>query len=129
MNPVLVLIVASAGTLQTGLLALMTTIPQISAVLVAEDISSALRMIADHRPRLVLLDMDLPEDGALTILVQINSQSPDIGSVALVDSVQQGQKAGSLGADGVLLKGFSAAQLISVTEEILGQQDRDEQIV
>jgi DNA-binding NarL/FixJ family response regulator len=129
MNPVLVLIVASAGTLQTGLLALMTTIPQISAVLVAEDISSALRMIADHRPRLVLLDMDLPEDGALTILVQINSQSPDIGSAALVDSVQQGQKAGSLGADGVLLKGFSAAQLISVTEEILGQQDRDEQIV
>jgi DNA-binding NarL/FixJ family response regulator len=129
MNPVLALIVAGASTLQTGLLALMTTIPQISAVLVAEDISSALRMIADHRPRLVLLDMDLPEDGAQTILVQINSQSPDIGSVALVDNVQQGQKAESLGADGVLLKGFSAAKLISVTEEILGQQDRDEQIV
>jgi CheY-like chemotaxis protein len=129
MNPVLALIVASAGTLQNGLLGLMTTIPQISAVLVAEDISSALRMIADHRPRLVLLDMDLPEDSAQTILVQINAQSLDIGSVALVDSVQQGQKAELLGADGVLLKGFSAAKLISVTEELLGQQGRDEQIV
>ena len=129
MKPALALIVASAGMLQNGLLALMTTIPQISAVLVAEDISSALRMIADHRPRLLILDMVLPEDGAQTILVEIKSQSLDIGSVALVDSVQQGQKAQLLGADGVLLKGFSAAQLISVTEEILGQQDRDEQIV
>jgi CheY-like chemotaxis protein len=129
MNPVLALIVASAGTLQNGLLALMTTIPQISAVLVAEDFSSALRMITDHRPRLLLLDMDLPEDGAQTILVKIKSESLDIGSVALVDSVQQGQQAESLGAVGVLLKGFSAAKLISVTEEILGQQDRDEQIV
>jgi len=128
MKPALALIVASAGTLQNGLLALMTTIPQVSAVLVAEDVSSALRMIADHRPKLILLDMDLPEDGAQTILVQLKSQSFDIGSIALVDSVQQGQKAESLGADAVLLKGFSAAKLISVTEEILGQQDRDEQI-
>ena len=129
MNPLLVLIVASVGTLQNGLLALMTTIPQISAVLVAEDISSALRMIVDHRPKLILLDMDLPEDGAQTILRKLKSQSFDIRSVALVDSVQQGQDAESLGADAVLLKGFSAAKLISVTEEILGQQDRDEHIV
>ena len=129
MNPVLALIVARAGTLKNGLLALMTTIPQVSVVLVAEDVSSALRMIMDHRPKLLLLDMDLPEDGAQTILVQLKSKSLDIGSIALVDSVQQGQDAESLGADAVLFKGFLAAKLISVTEEILGQQDRDEHIV
>ena len=129
MKPTLALVITKQGTLQNGLLALLTSIPQISAVLVAEDAASGLRMLKDHRPRLVLLDMDLPEDGAQTILVQINSQSFDIGSVALVDSVLQGQKAESLGADSVLLKGFSATKLISVTEELLGQQGRDEQIV
>ena len=46
-------------------------------------------------------------------------------TMGLVDNVQQGQKAESLGADSVLLKGYSAAKLISVTEDILGEQDRD----
>jgi CheY-like chemotaxis protein len=78
-------------------------------------------MLQDHRPRLLLLDMDLPEDGAQTLLKQIKCQSLHIGVIALVDSVQQGQKAESLGADGVLLKGFSAAKPISAIEEMLEQ--------
>ena len=62
MKPRLALIITKRGALQNGLLALLTTIPQISAVLVAEDDAAGLRMINDHRPGLILLDMDLPED-------------------------------------------------------------------
>ncbi len=118
MKPILVLILANHGTLQNGLLALLTTIPQISTVLVAEDTDSGLRMLNEHRPRLLLLDMDLGEDGAQAILEQIKSQSLHIGTIALVDSVSQKGKAESLGADGVLFKGFSATKLISAIEEI-----------
>ena len=119
MKPILALILTNHGTLQNGLLALLTTIPQISTVLVAEDADSGLRMLQDHRPRLLLLDMDLAEDGAQAILKQIKSQSLHIGTIALVDSVPQREKAESLAADGVLLKGFSATKLISAIEEIL----------
>ena len=126
MKPTLALVIIKQGTLQNGLLALLTTIPQISAVLVAEDAPSGLRMLKDHRPRLVLLDMALPEDGAQTILKQIEAQWPGIRCIALTDGVQQKQAAETLAADVVLFKGFSAAKLISVTEELLSQPDSDE---
>lgn len=118
MKPILVLILTNHGILQNGLLALLTTIPQISTVLVAEDVDSGLRMLQDHRPRLLLLDMELPEDGAQAILKLIKSQSLCIRTIALVDSVLQREKAESLGANGVLFKGFSAATIISAIEEI-----------
>ena len=126
MKPALALIISEQGTLQYSLLALLTTIPQISAVLVAEDAPSGLRMLKDHRPRLVLLDMALAEDGAQTILKQIEAQWPGIRCIALTDGVQQKQAAETLAADVVLFKGFSAAKLISVTEELLSQPDSDE---
>ena len=126
MKPALALIISEQGTLQYSLLALLTTIPQISAVLVAEDAPSGLRMLKDRRPRLVLLDMDLPEDDAQTILKQIEAQWPGIRCIALTDGVQQKQAAETLAADVVLFKGFSAAKLISVTEELLSQPDSDE---
>lgn len=121
MKPILALIITKQGALQNGLLALLTTVPQISTVLVAEDADSGLRMLQDHRPRLLLLDMDLPEDGAQAILKQIKSQSLHIRTIALVDSEPQREKAESLGADSVLFKGFSATKLISAIEEILEQ--------
>ena len=125
MKPILALILTKQGSLQNGLLALLTTIPQISAVLVAEDADSGLRMLNDHRPKLVLLDMNLAQDSTETILKHTNSQLPTIGSIVLVDSVEQGRKAVSLGADDVLLKGFSADKLISLIEEILERIDSD----
>ncbi len=121
MKPTLALVITKQGTLQNGLLALLTSIPQISVVLVAEDAASGLRMLKDHRPGLVLLDMDLPDDDAQTIFKQIGSLWPGIRCIALTDSVQQKQVAKTLAADVVLFKGFSAAKLISVTEELLAQ--------
>jgi DNA-binding NarL/FixJ family response regulator len=126
MKPALVLIITKQGTLQNSLIALLTSIPQISVVLVAEDAASGLRMLKDHRPGLVLLDMDLPDNDAQTILKQIESLWPDIRCIAFTDSVQQKQVAETLAADVVLFKGFQATKLIAVTEELLAQQGSDE---
>ena len=121
MKPILVLIFTKQGALQNGLLALLTTIPQISTVLVAEDADSGLRMLNDHRPRLLLLDMDLPENGAQTLLKQVKCQSLHIGSIALVDNAQQKQKAETFGAHVVLFKGFQAVKMITTIEKILAE--------
>jgi len=123
MKPVLVLILSKQGALQNGLLALLTTIPQINAVLVAQDVDSGRRMLQDHRPGLLLLDMDLPQYAAQSMLNQLNSHSSSSKWIALVDSVYQGQQAKSLGADEVLLQGFSSTTLITVIENLVGQQD------
>ena len=49
------LIVTGPGSLQNGLLALMTAMPQIQVVGEADDASAALEMVAEHRPDLVVV--------------------------------------------------------------------------
>ncbi|MCJ7662088.1 MAG: response regulator [Anaerolineales bacterium] len=123
-KPVLALIVASPSSLQNGLMALLTTISQISAVMVAEEASLALRMVRDHHPALLLLDVNLPE--SQTLLKQLKTDWPKTRCILLVDSVEQ--KEGVIDADAVLIKGFPAEKLIGTVEQLLSQREIDSPI-
>ena len=52
-----VLIVTGLSSLRNGLQALMTAMPEIEVFGEAEDASSALQMVEEHHPDLVLVDM------------------------------------------------------------------------
>jgi DNA-binding NarL/FixJ family response regulator len=123
-KPVLALIVASPSSLQNGLLALLTTISQISAVMVAEEASLALRMVRDHHPTILLLDVNLPE--SQTLLKQLKTDWPKTRCILLVDSVEQ--KEGVTDTDAVLIKGFPAAKLVGTVEQLLSERENDSQI-
>ena len=123
-KPVLALIVASPSSLQNGLMALLTTISQISAVMVAEEASLALRMVRDHNPALLLLDVNLPE--SQTLLKQLKTDWPKTRCILLVDSVEQ--KEGVTDTDAVLIKGFPAAKLVGTVEQLLSERENDSQI-
>ena len=114
-KPILALIIAAPSPLQDGLLALMTTFSQINAVFVAEDASLALRMVKDHRPNLILLDIHLP--GSMTILRQIKNQWPQTRCIVLVDNVEQEREVKE--ADTVLLEGFSPSHLLDTIDAVL----------
>ena len=125
----LALVVSSAGPYQNGLVALMTTIPQISVVLVAEDVKSALRMVENHLPRLIILDMAeqgqemVPapapySPGVQDVIQQIKSQFPLIQLIVIAEDFEQQKKAEVFGADIALLKGFSAQKLVEIVEHI-----------
>ena len=118
-KPVLALIIAAPSPLQDGLLALITTSDQISAVFMAEEASVALRMVKDHRPILVLLDSYLP--GSETVLAQIKSQWPQTRCIVLVGSVEQEQAVKE--ADAVLIEGFSPSHLLATIEDLLAQSE------
>jgi len=118
---VLALIVAFPNTLQTALMALMTTISQISAVMVAEEASLALRMVKDHHPALIVIDVDFPE--SQTLLKQMKTQWPLIRCIILVNSIEQ--KEIVIDADAVLIKGFPVAKLIGTVDELLSQREND----
>ena len=122
-SPTLALIAARPGDLQDGLVALMTTMPQVSAVLIAEDAPSVLRTMARHRPALVVLEMDLPAEEWLAPLQEIRTRWPLTRCIALADDVQGQQEAQSAGADVVLIVGFPAAKLIAAIEGLLSQQE------
>jgi DNA-binding NarL/FixJ family response regulator len=118
-KPVLALIIAAPSPLQDGLLALITTSDQISAVFMAEEVSVALRMVKDHRPNLVLLDSYLP--GSQTVLERIKSQWPQTRCIVLVGSVEQEKTIKE--ADAVLIEGFSPSHLLSTIEDLLAQSE------
>jgi DNA-binding NarL/FixJ family response regulator len=113
------LIVTGPGSLQNGLLALMTAMPQIEVVGEADDASSALEIVMEHRPHLVLLDMDLPGSEPWVLLRQIKAKWPATRCIALADDVQQQQEAEAAGAEVALVKGFAPAQLIATIERLL----------
>jgi DNA-binding response OmpR family regulator len=116
-KPVLALIAAAPSPLQDGLLALITTSNQISAVFVAEEASLALRMVKDHRPNLVLLDSHLAE--AQMVLEQIKNQWAQTRCIVLVGSSEQEQEFKE--ADAVLIEGFSPSHLLGTIEVLLAQ--------
>jgi DNA-binding NtrC family response regulator len=122
-KPFLALIAVVPSTLQNGLLALMTTTPLISAVLVAEEASLMLRMVKDHRPALIVLDMDFPD--AQMLLNQIKSSWPFIRCILLVESADQKREVEN--ADAVLIKGFTAEKLFGTIEDLFYQGETDSQ--
>jgi DNA-binding NarL/FixJ family response regulator len=113
---VLTLVFSSPGTFQNGLLALMTTIPQISAVLVAEDINSTLRMVENHQPALVILDLSPPD--MQDVIKQIKEVCPGIQIIVFAEDIAQKEYVEAHGVDYVLIKGFSAQSLITIVENI-----------
>lgn len=118
---VLALIVSSPGALESGLLALMTTVPRISVILVAEDFKSTLRMVENHQPALVLIDM--PSLEIKDVIHEIKDKWPHIHLIVLADEVSQGEEACTLGVDSVLIKGFSAQKLLTVVEKALDDME------
>jgi len=116
---ILVLVISSPGSLQNGLLALMTTIPKISSVLVAEDMETGLRMVENHQPVLIILDISLPKTQAL--VKQIKTQYAQIHLIVLAEDFTQQKEIKAFGVDSVLIKGFSAQKLIAIIENLIDQ--------
>ena len=116
-NKTLTLIVANSGTLQNGLLALITTLPQINTSMVAENVVSALKLIDVHQPTLIILDED--QLMAQDAVKQIHTKWPKIHIIVLVGDVARQREFKTLGADVVLVKGFPVQKLIQEIENIL----------
>ena len=128
-QPLLTLVVISPGDLQNGILALMTTIPPLGAVLVSEEIESTLRMVENHQPALVIMDTDSTQ--ACEAIRKIKRRWPQIRLIALVEDIKQQDEATASGADRVLIKGFPAQKLVEIVEELTSadnkiSQSRDE---
>jgi two-component system nitrate/nitrite response regulator NarL len=111
-----VLIVAQLGRARDGLQALLMAKTQVRIVGLANDLPSALDLAAEHDPELVLLDSNACDGSISDAMNQIEVKWPGARCLVLVSNVRQQQAAKSAGADGVLLKGFRAAQLFEVVE-------------
>lgn len=115
----LILIVARQGPLRDGVEALMATVSRIQIVGKVEAASSALRVVFEHRPDLLLLDAGLPEDESWSVLRYCRIEHPELRCIVLADDAEQVQEARAAGADAVFLKGFPADRFVRTVERLL----------
>jgi DNA-binding NarL/FixJ family response regulator len=113
------LIVAQPGPLRDSLRTFLMSLPQVKMVRLVEDIPSALQVVTEHNPDLVLVDANLPDNGVLHIPGKLKAMQAQSRCLILVDTTQQQRKAIAAGADTVLVKGVPAAKLFETIEELL----------
>jgi DNA-binding NarL/FixJ family response regulator len=118
-----VLIAARPGRMRDSLLAVLKSVPRVSVVGQADCGASALSMIAVSRPALALLDTNLPDGEVTAVLEQIKTLEPRCRCLVLADEMRQLRDAVSAGADAALLKGFPAARLFEVIENLMGRYE------
>jgi DNA-binding NarL/FixJ family response regulator len=104
------LIVAQPGLLQDSLRMLMMLVPEVGAISVLEDTTTARARVVEQDPGLVVLDAAMPGD-ALSLVESIRSRRGATRCVVLVDDVQEQQSFQAAGAALVVLKGHPAARL------------------
>ena len=114
-------IVAPLGRLSDGWRALLLATPEIADVLQVDPTSSELRAPEGPGPDLVLLDAEAFGGTAWAHLERMRASAPQCRCIVLVGSVHQRPKALAMGADAVLVKGFSAEELSSAVERLLAR--------
>jgi DNA-binding NarL/FixJ family response regulator len=121
MKTIEVLIVTRSVFLQQGLGALLESLPQISRVKATRDLQSAFTLIAEHQPKIVLLDETLLGKDPKPALEKIRSLAPDTKRALLVDDVLEMDLLVSH-AEAVLIKGTAPASIASIITSLLSEK-------
>lgn len=107
-----VLIADDQQPARQGLSALLTLFPEVVVVGEAVDGLEATRMVADHRPDVVLMDMQMPVMDGLEATRRIKKQWPEVRIIGLTMYDRYKVPAISAGVDAFLLKGCSTEVLL-----------------
>jgi DNA-binding NarL/FixJ family response regulator len=98
---------------RAGIRSLLQRLPDIEVVAEASDGREALRLIEEHRPQIVLMDIAMPELNGLEVTRRVAKIFPDVSVIILSiysdeEHVYQALRAG---ASGYLLKGAAIEEL------------------
>ena len=116
-----ILIVTKQSRTLDGLRALLRTLPGVDTIDQVEEGTVALEMISRNRPDLLLV-ANVPHEEAWVILDRLGDDSSP-RCLVLADTPTQKRRAEELGADDVLLSGFSAAELFESIDRLLPRGD------
>jgi len=114
-------LVAATNPTRDSLLVVLRSMNEVKVVDTAADMDLALMMMREIRPSLILLDAGLAE-GVFDLIRNIKLENPLTKSIVLVDRAEQQRLAVEAGASGVLLKGFSFAQLKEMMAKLYPEQ-------
>lgn len=119
----LILVVAKPGRLREALCALLKSSFWPEPISQVDDGPTALKILVEHTPTLILLDSHWSDDEVKAVVGQIKTDRPQTRCLVLANTTEQLQVARNAGADVVLPQGFSTTNLLSIINRLLALQD------
>jgi DNA-binding response OmpR family regulator len=114
-----VVIVAKSGRLRDGLQAMLDSFPALQPLALEESGPAALEAIGRQQPDLVIVDADLCDEDRADWVKAMKQEWNRARCLAIAGRLAQFQPFLDAGADEVLLKGFSAAELRAAIKKLL----------
>jgi DNA-binding NarL/FixJ family response regulator len=113
MMPISVLLADDHVLIRAGIRALVERFPSIRVIAEAKDGREALRLIGEHQPDLVLMDIAMPGLNGLEATARITAAFPNVRVIILsmYASEEYVRESIAAGAVGYLVKGSAAAEL------------------
>lgn len=112
-RPTRVLIADDSAHARAGLCALLATWPELAVIGEATDGGEALRLVSEHHPDVVLMDLQMPGVDGLEATRQIKQQHPAVSVVILSVYTSMQQAALAAGADTFVVKGSAPERLLA----------------
>ncbi len=115
-----VLIVDDHPMVRTGIAAVIDSQPDMRVVAEAQDGVEAVELCRQHRPDVVLMDLQLPRMSGLAALEAIRAEAPDVRMLVLTTYRGDVQALSALkaGASGYLLKNAIRKELLHAVREV-----------
>ena len=103
------------NVMRSGLKALLQEEPDLTVVGEAEDVDATLRVAADLRPAVVVLDLNMPGSPTMPAISRIVAESPGTAVVLLTmqDEPAFVREALRVGARGYVVKSSAGAELVN----------------
>ena len=101
------LVVSAPGIMGESLRAMLASFPRIAIIGSAAGCLSARNMARDLAPDLVVIDANLPEPEALTLLQELNNGASSPSAVIFITTTSQKRRALAAGADAALWRSDS----------------------
>lgn len=113
-DPITIVIADDHRVVRTGLRLLLESEPGFAVLAEADDVASARRYVAAHRPRILILDLNMPGEPSLEAIPSLREQTPETEIVVLTmqDEPAFAREALKAGALGFVLKGSAEEELL-----------------
>jgi chemotaxis response regulator CheB len=111
------IVVSMPGTMQESLQANLDAMPGVEVIALAGGCLSAVRLVQEKQPDIVVVDSNLSEDEVLAFLNDVKRLQPEIRVVVLTHTTRQQRRILGGGADAVLSRWSPAKEF---TNAVLG---------
>jgi DNA-binding NarL/FixJ family response regulator len=116
-----VIVVEDHPVLCDGLRQLISSQPDLACVGVADDVPGAKRLIEEHKPELLVLDLRLKAGDALDFIKTLRAESPEVKVLVLsqYDELIFAERALRAGASGYIMKENTTDEVLRAVRKVL----------